>query len=211
MKSKIKKHVFGYDVFKENIPFSKLEENDVLLTPYDEFKRNHNWSFLSMNDDFPAIDWDGIHYLDQRKTAIVNIFKLTINVNEWKNIIERINAEGDKITGGQKNLERHIINFLASGLNLVRFQIDNIVLALNNNTKYTGPTNKWIKDFIEARTSLEGIKTWPLPQIAYNQDDSIFKQVKLMQGYDENNEILYLASANDKPLFSEYDNDTYLT
>jgi len=33
MKSKIKKHVFGYDVFKENIPFSKLEENDVLLTP----------------------------------------------------------------------------------------------------------------------------------------------------------------------------------
>lgn len=93
----------------------------------------------------------------------------------------------------------------------MRFQIDNIVLALNNNTKYTGPTNKWIKDFIEARTSLEGIKMWPLPQIAYNQDDSIFKQVKLMQGYDENNEILYLASANDKPLFSESDNDTYLT
>ncbi|MDN5638681.1 MAG: hypothetical protein L0G48_11070 [Staphylococcus equorum] len=84
-------------------------------------------------------------------------------------------------------------------------------MALNNNTKYTGPTNKWIKDFIEARTSLEGIKMWPLPQIAYNQDDSIFKQVKLMQGYDENNEILYLASANDKPLFSESDNDTYLT
>ncbi|MBP2545885.1 fumarate reductase subunit D [Acinetobacter guillouiae] len=52
MKIKIKKHVFGYDVFKENIPFSKLEENDVLLTPYDEFKRNHNWSFLSMNDDY---------------------------------------------------------------------------------------------------------------------------------------------------------------
>ncbi len=52
MKSKIKKHVFGYDIFKENIPFSKLEENDVLLTPYDEFKRNHNWSFLSMNDDY---------------------------------------------------------------------------------------------------------------------------------------------------------------
>ncbi len=52
MKSKIKKHAFGYDVFKENIPFSKLEENDVLLTPYDEFKRNHNWSFLSMNDDY---------------------------------------------------------------------------------------------------------------------------------------------------------------
>ena len=52
MKSKIKEHVFGYDVFKENIPFSKLEENDVLLTPYDEFKRNHNWSFLSMNDDY---------------------------------------------------------------------------------------------------------------------------------------------------------------
>ncbi|MBJ9905233.1 DUF6708 domain-containing protein [Acinetobacter bereziniae] len=52
MKSKIKKHVFGYDVFKENIPFSKLDEGDVLLTPHDEFKRNHNWSFLSMNDDY---------------------------------------------------------------------------------------------------------------------------------------------------------------
>ncbi len=52
MKSKIKKHVFGYDVFKENIPFSKLDEGDVLLTPRDEFKRNHNWSFLSMNDDY---------------------------------------------------------------------------------------------------------------------------------------------------------------
>ena len=52
MKSKIKKHVFGYDVFKENIPFSKLDEGDVLLSPYDEFKRNHNWSFLSMNDDY---------------------------------------------------------------------------------------------------------------------------------------------------------------
>ncbi|WP_227562403.1 hypothetical protein [Acinetobacter bereziniae] len=52
MKSKIKKHVFGYDVFKENIPFSKLDEGDVLLTPYDEFKRNHNWSFLRMNEDY---------------------------------------------------------------------------------------------------------------------------------------------------------------
>ncbi len=52
MKSKIKKHVFGYDVFKENIPFSKLDEGDVLLNPHDEFKCNHNWSFLSMNDDY---------------------------------------------------------------------------------------------------------------------------------------------------------------
>ncbi len=52
MKSKIKEHVFGYDVFKENIPFSKLDEGDVLLSPYDEFKRNHNWSFLRMNDDY---------------------------------------------------------------------------------------------------------------------------------------------------------------
>ncbi|WP_262783039.1 DUF6708 domain-containing protein [Acinetobacter guillouiae] len=52
MKSKIKKNVFGYDVFKENIPFSKIDEGDVLLNPHDEFKRNHNWSFLSMNDDY---------------------------------------------------------------------------------------------------------------------------------------------------------------
>ena len=52
MKSKIKKHVFGYDVFKENIPFSKLDEGDVLLNPHDEFKRNHNWSFLRMNEDY---------------------------------------------------------------------------------------------------------------------------------------------------------------
>ena len=52
MKNKIKKHVFGYDVFKENIPFSKLDEGDVLLNPHDEFKRNHNWSFLRMNDDY---------------------------------------------------------------------------------------------------------------------------------------------------------------
>jgi hypothetical protein len=52
MKSKIKKHVFGYDVFKENILFSKLDKGDVLLTPYDEFKRNHNWSFIRMNEDY---------------------------------------------------------------------------------------------------------------------------------------------------------------
>ncbi|MFW2094913.1 DUF6708 domain-containing protein [Acinetobacter sp. ULE_I057] len=52
MKNKIKKHVFGYDVFKENIPFSKLDKGDVLLNPHDEFKRNHNWSFLRMNDDY---------------------------------------------------------------------------------------------------------------------------------------------------------------
>jgi hypothetical protein len=52
MKSKIKEHVFGYDIFKENIPFSKLDENDILLNPHDEFKLNHNWSFLSMNDDY---------------------------------------------------------------------------------------------------------------------------------------------------------------
>jgi len=49
---KIKKHVFGYDVFEEGIPFSKLDEGDVLLTPYDEFKRNHNWSFIRLNDDY---------------------------------------------------------------------------------------------------------------------------------------------------------------
>ncbi|WP_042090307.1 hypothetical protein [Acinetobacter bereziniae] len=185
-----------------------LTPNSKGILVYSLCHWNTRWAHY---DDFPAIDWDGIHYLDQRKTAIVNIFKSTLHVNEWRNIIERVNQQGKKSTGNTKNLERHIINFLASGLNLVRFQIENIVLALNNNTKYTGPTNKWIKDFIEARTSLEGIKTWPLPQIAYNQDDSIFKQVKIMQGYDENNEILYLASANDKPLFSEPDNDTYLT
>ncbi len=52
MKSKIKEHVFGYDIFKENIPFSKLDENDILLNPHDEFKLNHNWSFLSMSDDY---------------------------------------------------------------------------------------------------------------------------------------------------------------
>lgn len=52
MKSKIKEHSFGYDVFKENIPFSRLDEGDVLLSPYDEFKRNHNWSFLSMNNNY---------------------------------------------------------------------------------------------------------------------------------------------------------------
>ena len=52
MKNKIKKHVFGYDVFKENIPFSKLDKGDVLLNPHDEFKRNHNWSFLRLNDDY---------------------------------------------------------------------------------------------------------------------------------------------------------------
>lgn len=63
MKSKIKKHVFGYDVFKENIPFSKLDEGDVLLSPYDEFKRNHNWSFLSMNDDY-------IELIDQSYTRL---------------------------------------------------------------------------------------------------------------------------------------------
>ncbi|MGR2922412.1 DUF6708 domain-containing protein [Acinetobacter sp. 1125_18A] len=63
MKSKIKKHAFGYDVFKENIPFSKLEKNDVLLTPYDEFIRNHNWSFLSMNDDY-------IELIDQSYTRL---------------------------------------------------------------------------------------------------------------------------------------------
>ncbi|NUG82665.1 hypothetical protein HUN33_22160, partial [Acinetobacter bereziniae] len=100
-----------------------LTPNSKGILVYSLCHWNTRWAHY---DDFPAIDWDGIHYLDQRKTAIVNIFKSTLHVNEWKNIIERINAEGEKITGGQKNLERHIINFLASGLNLVRFQIDNI-------------------------------------------------------------------------------------
>ena len=52
MKSKIKKHVFGYDVFEQNVPFFKLEEGDVLLTTENEAKRNHNWSFLHMNNDY---------------------------------------------------------------------------------------------------------------------------------------------------------------
>ena len=52
MKSKIKKHIFGYDIFKENVPFSKVEEGDILLTIDDEFKRNHNWSFIQMNNDY---------------------------------------------------------------------------------------------------------------------------------------------------------------
>ncbi|MFW1957700.1 hypothetical protein ACG91D_19320 [Acinetobacter guillouiae] len=185
-----------------------LPPNSKGILVYSLCHWNTRWAHY---DDFPAIDWDGIHYLDQRKTAIVNIFKSTLRVNEWKNIIERINQQGKKNTGNSKNSERQIIEFLASGLNLVRFQVENIILALNNNTEYTGPTNKWIKDFIEARRNLEDIKTWPLPQIAYNQDDNIFKQIKHMQGYEENNETLYLASVNDKPLFSETDNDTYLT
>nr|WP_218954877.1 hypothetical protein [Acinetobacter sp. YH12086] len=51
---KIKKHIFGYDIFEHNIPFSKLEEGDVLLKPDDttKYKRNHNWSFIRMNDDY---------------------------------------------------------------------------------------------------------------------------------------------------------------
>lgn len=49
---KIKKHVFGYDVFEQNVPFSQLEEGDVLLTTENDAKRNHNWSFIKMNDDY---------------------------------------------------------------------------------------------------------------------------------------------------------------
>lgn len=51
---KIKKHIFGYDIFEQNIPFSKLEEGDVLLKPDDttKYKRNHNWSFIRLNDDY---------------------------------------------------------------------------------------------------------------------------------------------------------------
>ena len=52
MKSKIKKHVFGYDVFEQNIPFSHLDEGDILLKVDNDSKRNHNWSFISMNDDY---------------------------------------------------------------------------------------------------------------------------------------------------------------
>lgn len=52
MKSKLKKHVFGYDVFEQDVPFSKLEEGDVLLTRENDAKRNHNWSFIKMNDDY---------------------------------------------------------------------------------------------------------------------------------------------------------------
>ena len=52
MKSKIKKHVFGYDVFKQDVPFSQLEEGDILLTTDNDSKRSHNWSILKMNDDF---------------------------------------------------------------------------------------------------------------------------------------------------------------
>ncbi|WP_180128919.1 MULTISPECIES: hypothetical protein [unclassified Acinetobacter] len=52
MKSKIKKHVFGYDVFKQDVPFSQLEEGDILLTTDNDSKRGHNWSILKMNDDF---------------------------------------------------------------------------------------------------------------------------------------------------------------
>lgn len=49
---KIKKHVFGYDIFEQEIPFSKLEEGDTLLTSEIDVKRNHNWSFSRMNDDY---------------------------------------------------------------------------------------------------------------------------------------------------------------
>lgn len=49
---KIKKHVFGYDVFEQDVPFSQLEEGDVLLTTENDAKRNHNWSFIRMNDDY---------------------------------------------------------------------------------------------------------------------------------------------------------------
>ena len=52
MKSKIKKHVFGYDVFEQDVPFSQLEEGDVLLMTDNDAKRNHNWSFIKMNDDY---------------------------------------------------------------------------------------------------------------------------------------------------------------
>lgn len=52
MKSKIKKHIFGYNIFEENVPFSKLEDGDFLLKADDEFKRNHNWSFIKMNDNY---------------------------------------------------------------------------------------------------------------------------------------------------------------
>ena len=52
MKSKIKKHVFGYDTFEQNVPFTQLEEGDVLLTTENDAKRNHNWSFIKMNDDY---------------------------------------------------------------------------------------------------------------------------------------------------------------
>ncbi|WP_065343274.1 hypothetical protein [Acinetobacter gyllenbergii] len=166
---------------------------------------------LAHVDDLPAVDMDGVHFMDQRKTAIVNIFKSVLKVEEWRNVIQHTTALGEKCNTVGKTpgeIERHIINFLAYGLSwktgsMETFNVQQVVDALNTGRPYTGPTNKWIVDFIKARRELEGVVDWPLHQIALNQDDPVFKQVKMMQGYANSDEQLYLAVANDIPQFGD--------
>lgn len=185
----------------------ELTPNSKAILIYSLCHWNSRWAHI---DDWPSFDSDGVHFLDQRKTAIINIFKSIIHANEWRNVIERINAEGKKVTGEYKKLERHIVNFLAYGLNRVTFHTEDVIRALNSNTPYNGPTNQWIKDFVEARQKLEGIKKWPLEQIAYGQSDYLFKQAKIMQDLDERSELIYTVSSNDIPKLSD-DDSTLLT
>ena len=97
MKSKVKKHVFGYDVFKENIPFSKLDEGDVLLTPYDEFKHNHNWSFLSMNDEYIELIDQSYARLGKGVSILIMLFPVFLISLHF--IYFLFNIDGDKNIG----------------------------------------------------------------------------------------------------------------
>ncbi|UIJ75257.1 hypothetical protein [Acinetobacter sp. SH20PTE14] len=76
MKSKIKNHDFGYDVFKQDVPFSQLDEGDVLLKPENDSKRNHNWSFISMNDDYIELIDQSYARLGKGISLLIPVFPL---------------------------------------------------------------------------------------------------------------------------------------
>lgn len=125
-----------------------------------------------------------------RKTAVINILKTCVTTAEWKNTIQHIHPQGEKLNVSQfGKVEGDLIRFLNYGDD--DKYAEDIIRCINSGIEYVGENiNKWLKDYLKYRKGAKAVTgtSWNYI-LVQSQDDNRFRQFELQQdiqmGFEE--------------------------
>lgn len=117
----------------------------------------HDWASHTRDQPSVGIGWGDVqvHYMDQHKEAILNVFKCVRTVAEWDNVLQHMTPAGSKAANAGK-AEGDVLRFLNYGKSLTNDLEGDVFDVLNKGGKLKDVGNRYIEDYIAHRNRLLG-------------------------------------------------------
>ena len=117
----------------------------------------HDWASHKQDMPFANIGWADIqlHYMDQHKDAVINVFKCVRTVAEWNNVLQHMTPDGRKARTAGK-AEGDVLRFLNYGKWLTDDLDGDVFEVLNNRGKLKSVGNRYIEEYAAHRHRLLG-------------------------------------------------------